>query len=261
MKILRGDVYKDFAGHSLDRNGFLHNPSGRQDCYFIKIDLLEEFSKAILPAIKSPFILISGDGCLRLFDKRPGASQVLASPFLVRWLATNVDVVHPKVFSIPVGLGHNYERFAAEVKLAKVMAENNEKTILVYANYATGSNRAVREACRRETGIIFPKLGFNEHYSELSKAFFNISPEGSGIDCYRHWESIYLKVIPIVTDSTNIRFYRDMPILVLKNWSEFKNLRLSREVYEKIWNGFDLGRLDADRYIQEALTRRHPLLG
>lgn len=258
MKIIRGDGYRTFAGHALDRKGFKHNPEGRPDCYFVKIDLLHDFATIILPAICSPFILISGDGCLRLSEGRHGVSEILNSTHLVRWLATNVEIVHPKVFSIPIGLGHSYERIAAEAKLAKVMEMSNEKTTLVYANYSMGSNRKVREMCLQETQVKFPKTGFNEHLVEVSKAFFNISPEGSGVDCYRHWESIYLKTIPIVTDSINMKFYKDMPYLVIKEWPEYKKLQLNRDLYERIWNGFNIERLDADRYIQEVLVRKHP---
>ena len=42
-------------------------------------------------------------------------------------------------------------------------------------------------------------LQFSDYIKELSSCYFCLSPNGNGIDCHKHWECLYLGVIPIVT--------------------------------------------------------------
>ena len=74
---------------------------------------------------------------------------------------------------------------------------------------------------------------------KTTRKFHRISPNGNGIDCHRNWESLYLKTIPIVTESVNINFYKSYPLLILKNWSDFPNLNLTESLYKKLWENFD----------------------
>jgi hypothetical protein len=97
---------------------------------------------------------------------------------------------------------------------------------------------------------------FAKYLRDLSQSYFCISPNGNGIDCHRTWESLYVRTIPIVTDSLVAKAHADFPMMVLKDWSEFKSIDFSRELYEKIWSGFDIANLHLECYLAKRLP--HP---
>jgi hypothetical protein len=42
-----------------------------------------------------------------------------------------------------------------------------------------------------------------------------------------------------VTQSINIKFYENLPIIILNNWDEFNPKLFTNKLYEKIWNNFN----------------------
>jgi len=61
---------------------------------------------------------------------------------------------------------------------------------------------------------------------KLNDTKYVISPPGNGIDCIRTWESLAMGAIPIVMHTTIARLYINMPIIVVKNWSEISDQTL-----------------------------------
>jgi hypothetical protein len=125
--------------------------------------------------------------------------------------------------------------------LKKIINENNIKTNIVYCNIDVNTNISERSSCLES---IYPiknsiKVGFEEYLRNVSKSYFIISPNGNGIDCHKTWESLYLKSIPIVTNSINISFYKDYPILIIDKWSDLNNIELNEELYNKIISKYE----------------------
>jgi len=164
-----------------------------------------------------------------------------------------VDTVNPKLQSIPIGIANEIWPHGNEDVLTKIKNENNIKNNLIYANFNISTNFEERIHCMREItqkGVsISENKNFEDYLRELSKSFFNISPNGNGVDCHKTWESIYLKTIPILTNSININFYRDLPIIVIDNWSSFDTGLLTEENYYKIWNEFNPKILNVEYYL------------
>ncbi len=69
---------------------------------------------------------------------------------------------------------------------------------------------------------------------------------GNGLDCHKTWEAIYMKSIPIVTRWYGVEKFKQMgiPILIIDDWSELKDLDLSEDNYKNIWGGFDVNSLN-----------------
>ncbi len=59
-----------------------------------------------------------------------------------------------------------------------------------------------------------------------------LSPSGGGPDCHRTWEALYLDAIPIVWHSTLDSLYTNLPIIVIKDWSEINEEFLRKKLYE-----------------------------
>ena len=68
--------------------------------------------------------------------------------------------------------------------------------------------------------------------SHLSKHKFCISPRGRGVDCHRHWECLYLGVIPIIEKSPEMKDFADLPILYVDNYHKI-NVKYLNQIYEE----------------------------
>ena len=60
----------------------------------------------------------------------------------------------------------------------------------------------------------------NDTWKEMSKYKWIASPHGNGLDCHRTYEAIALGCIPIVKTSVLDYLYRDMPVIICKDWNE-----------------------------------------
>lgn len=49
---------------------------------------------------------------------------------------------------------------------------------------------------------------------------FEASPVGNGLDCFRTWEAIALKTIPIVKTSPLDSLYEGLPVVIVNDWEE-----------------------------------------
>ncbi len=145
----------------------------------------------------------------------------------------NCGVVDPRVTALPRGVDHHH--YPWRLVLAR---SDRPKPGLAYCNFSLGSPTQPRYWARRvvvyrmlkdRDWITFENMG-NRHgvydissfqfYRRLDRHRFTISPEGNGIDCYRTWEALYLRSIPIVQRSTEMEHFSDLPILFTDDYGE-----------------------------------------
>lgn len=162
--------------------------------------------------------------------------SVLNHPRLVTWYGTNVNIHHPKLQSIPIGIP-NPQWIREEIYRE---AKDAERTALIYFNsFAKGNNMKERSVCENmlnKFGLHMPeRIGVVELMQEYKKAFFVPAPNGNGIDTHRLWECLYMGAIPIVTRSINADYYRDMPIVFLDKWEDFDAAVFTEDLYNKMW--------------------------
>lgn len=212
---------------------------------FVKTDYLFEFGLLVLNNITSNFILFTHNTDLCVDNKYV---NILNNKHLIEWHGQNINLIHPKLRSIPIGLANKRWSHGNVDILDKIVNLNNSKNNLVYCNFDVHTNYIERNYCLENIKPIVNsnRISFEEYLIQLSESYFCVSPNGNGIDCHKHWESLYLKTIPIVTKSINIDQYIDYPFLVINDWSEFKNLELNIELYNKIWNDFNRNKLYLD---------------
>jgi hypothetical protein len=71
------------------------------------------------------------------------------------------------------------------------------------------------------------------YYIHMGRSRFVFSPPGTGMDCYRTWETLYLGSIPIVLNSSINSIFRNLPVLIVNNYEEI-NLELLKNVYNNM---------------------------
>lgn len=65
-------------------------------------------------------------------------------------------------------------------------------------------------------------------FDQYTQYAFVISPHGSGLDCYRTWEALWMGAIPIVKRSPIDYLYRDLPVVILDDWRQITPAQLVR---------------------------------
>ncbi len=149
---------------------------------------------------------------------------------VIKWFSQNVNIINPKIESIPIGLEN--ERWLPAVHKKEKMMTKFQQTRnyrnLVYMNHNISTNPSARlkpyqlfegkpwvTSVRGVNGN-----GFDEYLDNIYNHKFVICPRGNGLDTHRLWETLYMGSIPIVKKDINNWFYNDLPIYYVDNWEE-----------------------------------------
>ena len=266
---------------------FMHLNKGLSDFSLVKPNSIIYADSSLLGYfnefnnITVPFIIISAESDYSIpfidsKDKYLGNFSLLENKNLIRWYSINVDLIHPKLVCIPIGLPKHvpfmfdkYIGWNASSKIDGVehfinnmifipsvienilRRNNNDYQKLLYFKMTIDNSKNtnhVYENIREESLIKLNKNGFTdidtkliywtEYMSELSEYKFCLSLPGKGLDCYRTWESLTLGVIPIVINSNLNALYDDLPVLIINDVSEITSDFLDYK-YNEICNNID----------------------
>jgi hypothetical protein len=237
---------------------------------FIKSPLLYIYFN-LLNTLPCPYILITScnlDVCMPYLyypcRNRTIYNQtdiLLQSSKLIKWYTKNPSIVHDKIKPIPIGIKWqmNSQLFFGEDN-SKVLTfyksiapnvstvENNfktNKTNLVYFNFNTATTvncfytpyNSLRDKIKStllKNDIKYNQdQPFNEYIKTLSTYKFAVSPPGKGIDSHRTWEALFSGCIPIVLSSPLNSLYKDLPVLILENYSSLSEEYLNF-IYQSI---------------------------
>lgn len=222
----------------------IHNIQNRIDnkkiifCYNTSrftIDLLVKK----LNYMKNPFKLVFHNTD-KLFDKQ---HLILFEklPLLERIYTQNMNVIHPRVEPLPIGLANSQWKHGNAKIHQEIYHMSIKKTKNIYFNFSKGTNYQIRNKCYEEItgkGIEWnKKLPYKEYLVELKKHKYAICPEGNGMDTHRFWECLYMKTIPICLKNVITQYYSNQfPVVVLDTWKELSLSTLASSydvLYEK----------------------------
>lgn len=199
---------------------------------FCYTHLLDNINKLVrtLEGLQNPFKLVlhNSDGSfnrkhLILFDKLP----------LLQCIYTqNMNVVHKKVFPLPIGLANSQWEHGNSKIHQEVYEIYVEKTKKIYFNFNKNTNKEKRNKCYNDIikkGIKWNRnLPYKKYLIELKKHKYAICPEGNGIDTHRFWECLYMNTIPICLKNKLTEYYKKyFPIILLNDWQELNVNKIS----------------------------------
>ena len=180
--------------------------------------------------------------------------KYLESPKIKKWFCQNRYIIHPKLFSIPIGMANSQWPHGNTQAMYNAINANHAKKYVVYKNFDIGTNRDKRnfvDAITISNGIpMNPSIPFPLYLQELSKSCFAISPPGNGVDCHRIWECLLLKVVPVVEDSECLSQFKHLPVLFINNWQEVTPKMLLDKVDYYMTSKFDFAMLDIEYWRQ-----------
>jgi hypothetical protein len=165
---------------------------------------------------------------------------------VIHWFAQNVNVVDPRIESIPIGLENDrwYPALHKKDKMIIKLMQPRSYRNLVYMNYAVNTNLTERirpyQLLENKAWVTTERgvngYEFDNYIDNIYRHKYVICPQGNGMDTHRIWEALYMGSVPIVKQDTNNWFYNDMPILYVHKWEE-----VNREMLEEMWDTYHLG--------------------
>ena len=224
----------------------LRNEAGREGWYFCKTDALDWFFEHDAP--RSDFVLFSHNSD---YPVGQAHGRYLRRRGLRAWFAANVDLLHPKLHPLPLGIANPRWPHGNTDVLRRIRDAELPKTELFDVSFAIETNPVERRHCVERTGLApLPPRGFEEYLAGLASSWFCISPRGNGVDTHRIWEALYLRTVPIVTRSLLTDHHRDLPIVVLDDWSSFRASDFTPKLYERLMGSWTPDAIRLDRYLE-----------
>jgi hypothetical protein len=215
---------------------------------------IPHFVMNFLPRLKKRITLVSGDSDDVVYTIHTDVCQALLnSPYILQWYTQNCLASHPKLFHLPIGMDYHtlgekdYEPWGKHASPAdqdaaiQLLAANArpfyERERKGYSTFHFHLGRGDR----REAFHFLPKdlvyyepnpiLRAESHLKQTNYAFV-ISPYGGGPDCHRTWEALALGCIPIIKSSGLDPLFKDLPVLLVKQWSDVTQDLLDRTIEE-----------------------------
>ena len=251
--LMCGSYFKSFCKYSVQEYTDARNhkfclkihENGDPTKVFCKTEYLNHFLQNV--SIEHPFDLLTHNSDISIGPEDYKNAHHF-QPKLRYWYAQNLMGEHPMMKVLPIGLANPKWDHGDQEIVSSVRSQNPEKTNMVDVSFDIYTNQSVRQYCLDQIQLpMRDRAPFKEHLELLASSFFCISPDGNGVDCHRHWEALYLKTIPIVTKSFLVDSLKDkgLPFLIIENWSDFKSLDLSPDLYYNVWKNFDPDRVNA----------------
>jgi predicted O-methyltransferase YrrM len=227
---------------------------------------LEDFCNRLLPVIDFHFILISGDCDETMpYDVFTPIKfhQFINNKYLLHWFCQNMTITHSKITNMPIGMDYHtmtkstvWGAITTTINQEKILQSVKEESpkerqIKCYANfqflmttrYGSDRQNAINQISAdlvyyEQTHV--PRL---ETWKKQCDYAFVISPHGGGFDCHRTWEALVLGCIPIVRASKIDILYEDLPVLIVKEWSDVTKELLKTTVEQFKTKNFNLDKL------------------
>ena len=246
---------------------------------YICSSALKHFISVLFTRLNCKIILVTGDcdeTCWKdLFSTYKEFISFIESEKIIHWFSQNSIAKHPKMTQIPIGLdyhtmvnghqtwGPKLNPLEQENVLQNIIGNPSfkpfwEREIKCYSNFhfsmktrfgydrLDAFNSIPKQLVYYEPTHVLRK----QSWETQAKYAFVISPHGNGLDCHRTWEALTLGCIPIVKTSGLDSLYSDLPVLIVKNWSDINDNLLQITINQFKTIKFNYERLLLSYWIQ-----------
>jgi hypothetical protein len=163
--------------------------------------------------------------------------------YILRVYCINCDVMDcNKITKIPLGFVD--DKYKPHANLMEVANNNMDKEIFCYMNFTIKTNPIERTKCfdffkDKQYVTSEQNIPPKDFYMQIRRSKYVLSPDGTGYDCHRVYESILFDTIPIILSNPLSDFYSNLPVLIVKSWDEVTEEMLNNkyeELYKKLVN-------------------------
>jgi hypothetical protein len=226
---ITGDTVRNYCDYIFDEcNTF--NPLKIQngDKIFLNTDFLEIYFKIIHPKIENKYFLFTHNSDISIDES---VFKKYYDENIIHWFAQNlITKENEKISLIPIGLENLRRLKHGRKKWFKDYPKLKRYNILSAYNEFTNYKKrgAIQNIIQNHDIIDFRNFTSTaEYFNELKKYKFVLCPEGNGPDTHRVWESINLKVIPIMLKgdfSKNLQ-NNNVPGYYINHWEDLNHLK------------------------------------
>ncbi len=260
MNIITGEKFQDLCEtqiskmehkqfesnmHSIDIDNFDFTDYNNSELVYCNISLINETKPKLaesklyekLQQLKNPFSLIlhNADDSFENYHLK-----YLNIPNCRKVYSQNVNTLDSRVEFLPIGIANHFWKWGDTKKVVDVILEDIEKTDFVYAHFQERDNRVeCYDNVKREGIPIVESMEHKDYLRKLKTYKYCVSPEGNGIDCYRTWEALYMKTIPICKRSILVEeFAKTFPIYIVDDWKDLDVKDLEKQYDSFNWDNW-----------------------
>lgn len=192
---------------------------------------------SVIDFFQNDFVLVTHNSDQNI-EPNDHVMCILKCSKLIKWFCQNLAFENNKLQLLPIGIANSMWRHGiyafANINLSDI--DSTSKNNLVYFNFNIITNKNKREKCfhlLRDRLDWLDMISPDLNLKRLAEHQFCICPEGNGLDTHRLWECLYLKVVPIVIDSsfTQVLMKNNIPLVVLNNWNDLDLTQLNYSDY------------------------------
>lgn len=246
---------------------------------YIKPEYIKYFIYICLQNIQTPFVIVSGCSDLTTPNSIITNSEMVAflnDSRLIHWYGQNMAFSHKKITNIPIGLDYHsllknnslkwhdtlIDCNSQEHMLSKITKESDpfkERFTMCYSNFHFELREKYTTDRRDAINGIKQNIIFYEPVQTDRKTFwlnqskfkFAVCPHGGGHDTHRLWECLVLGCVAIVKTSPIDILYKNLPVVIVKNWSDVTIDLLNSESEKFINTKYDYSSLTAKYWIEK----------
>ncbi len=259
---LSGDTFRCKADLVIEEDEeFSYRSADGQQLVFCASELAADFLTS--KRLSRDFVLIVHHG-----DKNIGDDFLakLDTSSCSHCFAQNCLVKDPRITPLPIGLEDQWHHQHGHVKdFTRLRKKTADKIPRIAWGFSLHTNPDGRWPCYRAlwknpVAVSLPEgLNSRLYHKSIYPYMFMASPPGNGEDCYRTWEALYLRIVPIVKRSVMTEFFASLglPMVLVDDWREITSWDESYlvEIYQRLAPGFDSAALWLPYW--ETLFRRH----
>jgi hypothetical protein len=180
--------------------------------------------------------------------------DLLEQPNLKAWFANNINIRHPKLHAVPLGLPNEVDyaiqgntraiyEVAQSPKVIKNLAYMNFKIETFPAERRKVSDMFSGKPWVTKGGLNCDVDGHKQYLKDIQSHKFCICPRGNGFDSHRMMEALYLGTIPVVKRCVAVEQFGDLPILFIDDWNQVTEEFLHMKYDEIMKRSYNLDRL------------------
>ena len=180
--------------------------------------------------------------------------DLLEQPNLKAWFANNINIRHPKLHAVPLGLPNEVDFSIQGNTRAIYEVAQTEKTVknLAYMNFKIDTfpverrrvhDMFVDKSWVTKGGLNCDVDGHKQYLKDIQSHKFCICPRGNGFDSHRLMEALYLGTIPVVKRCIAMEQFYDLPCLFIVDWNDVTEDFLHMKYNEIMNREYDLKKL------------------
>ncbi len=250
---ITGDGFRKIANHVYDETKKCEPVDIKNgEIVFLNSSMLDEWFKYVHPQIISKYILITHNSDYNIKD----SDLVFIDDKIIHWYAQNVTTKHLKLTPIPYGINNYHLCHLSSPKLYNKFRKKicNQCNRIIFG-FSVSTNEKERQPAldllnRLKIADKIRGKNYAKTYFRLIKKYkFIAAPNGNGLDDPRRWQALYFGIVPIVTKSEAMIYFKDLglPFYIIESWNEL--IELEESDLDKLYKELMSNRNDNPMYL------------